>query len=100
MVVHRHILVNGKKIDIPSYSVSVGDVITLKSKSKEKVLFKENFEQSPENLYPYIEKSMQNLSATLTRLPERHEIPIEINDHLIVEFYSRLNQQVKSANFF
>lgn len=91
MVVHGHVTVNGKKVDIPSYSVSIGDSVALKSKSAEKVLFKANFEQSPENSYPYIEKSLNSYSAVLTRMPERQEIPIDIKDHLIVEFYSRLN---------
>lgn len=91
MVVHGHLTVNGKKVDIPSYSVNVGDCVALRSKSKEKTLFKENFEQSPENSYPYIEKTNNTFSAVLVRMPERYEIPIEIKDHLIVEFYSKLN---------
>lgn len=91
MVFHGHVTVNGKKIDIPSYSVKVGDVIALKAKSKEKAIFRENFENIQGQPYPYIEKSMDTLSAVLNRMPERDEIPIQINDHLIVEFYSRLN---------
>lgn len=91
MVVHGHVTVNGKKVDIPSFSVKVGDVVALKAKSKEKAIFKENFENTLGQPYPYIEKSMETLSAALIRMPQRDEIPIQVNDHLIVEFYSRLN---------
>ena len=89
MVVHRHFLVNGKKVDIPSYLVSVGDVITLKEKSRETEIFKENFENAFLSSYPYISKDDSNFSGTLLKMPEREEIPIEIDDQLVVEFYSR-----------
>lgn len=89
MVVHRHFLVNGKKVDIPSYLVEVGDVISLKEKSRSIELFKENFENAFLSSYPYITKDESNFSGTLTKMPEREEIPIEIDDQLIVEFYSR-----------
>lgn len=89
MVVHRHFLVNGKKVDIPSYLVSVGDVISLKEKSRSIELFKENFENAFLSNYPYISKDESNFSGTLIKVPEREEIPIEIDDQLVVEFYSR-----------
>ena len=88
MVVHGHILVNGKKINIPSYLVDVGDELSLREKSRNIELFKENFENSFLTSYPYIEKDEANFSGKFTRMPEREEIPIEINDQLIVEFYS------------
>jgi small subunit ribosomal protein S4 len=87
MVVHGHILVNGKKIDRPSYAVSAGDVISLKDKSKQIELFKNNFMEQDCNL-PYIKKDEDNYNATLERYPEREEIPIQIDDHLVVEFYA------------
>lgn len=89
MVVHGHIRVNAKKVDIPSYAVKVGDEITLRERSQKVELFKENFESSFLGVVPYIEKK-EGLKATLTRLPERSEVPIEIQDSLVVEFYSRL----------
>lgn len=91
MVVHGHFLVNGKKVDVPSYRISVGDVISLKEKSRLTQRFSENFERSSISNYPYIEKNIEAYSATLARMPYREEIPVLINDHLIVEFYSRLN---------
>lgn len=88
MVVHRHITVNGQRIDIPSYLCNPGDVISLKEKSWSIEIFKENFETSFLNSLPYITKDSEGNSATFLRLPERDEVPIEIQDQLIVEFYS------------
>lgn len=90
MVVHGHLLVNGKKIDIPSYIVQEGDTIELREKSRDIELFTGNFNDFLLNQYPYLTKDENNFSGTLIRLPEREEIPIEIDDHLVVEFYSRL----------
>ena len=89
MVVHGHILVNGKKVDIPSFAVQVGDEVTLREKSRTNVMFKENFESGALNEYPYLSKDMDKFSGVLTRLPERQEVPIEIDEILIVEFYSK-----------
>lgn len=89
MVVHGHILVNGKKVDIPSYSVKVGEEVSLREKSRTNVMFKENFESGALNEYPYLSKDMDKFSGVLTRLPERQEVPIEIDEILIVEFYSK-----------
>ena len=83
------IKINGKKVDIPSYAVQVGDEITLREKSQKVEMFKENFESTFLGVVPYIEKK-EGLKATLLRMPERNEVPIEIQDSLVVEFYSRL----------
>lgn len=88
MVVHGHILVNGNKVDIPSYSVKIGEVVSLKEKSRQNVMFKENFESNM-NQYPYLEKDVEGFSGKLTRYPQREEIPIQINEVLVVEFYSK-----------
>ena len=90
MVVHGHFLVNGKKVDIPSYLREVEDIITLKEKSRLVDLFKENFKNANLNTLPYIERDEENFSATLSKEPERNEVPIEINDQLVVEYYSKL----------
>ena len=89
MVVHGHILVNGKKVDIPSFAVQVGDEVSLREKSRTNVMFKENFESGALNEYPYLSKDMDKFSGVLTRLPERQEVPIEIDEILIVEFNSK-----------
>ena len=89
MVVHGHILVNGKKVDIPSYGVSVGDVISLREKSQKNTMFKDSFQQNATSQYPYLTKDIENFSGVLTRKPERNEVPIEIDDILVVEYYSK-----------
>ena len=88
MVVHGHILVNGRKIDIPSYRVKVGDTISLKEKSRNVDLFRENYLSNLLNTYPYLEKN-EDFSGKLIRMPERDEVPIEIEDQLVVEYYSK-----------
>ncbi|MDO5734590.1 MAG: 30S ribosomal protein S4 [Eubacteriales bacterium] len=89
LVTHGHIRVNGKKIDIPSYQVKVGDVITLKEKSRKVEPFVENFKEMGGFNLPYLEVDQEAWSATLSRLPEREELPVEINDQLVIEFFSR-----------
>ena len=89
LVTHGHIRVNGKKIDIPSYEVQVGDVITLKEKSRKVEPFIENFREMGGFAVPYLEVDKENWSATLSRMPEREEMPIELNDQLVIEFFSR-----------
>ncbi len=90
MVVHGHILVNGKKVNIPSYAVNVGDELSLREKSQKVEMFADNFNDNLLNSFPYIEKFEGQFKAKLTKEPERNEIPIEIDDQLVVEFYSRL----------
>lgn len=90
MVVHGHILVNGKKVDKPSYGVSIGEVISLREKSQANTLFKESFQNNALSQYAYITKDLESFSGTLIRKPEREEIPVEIDDILVVEYYSKL----------
>lgn len=88
LVNHGHFLVNGKRVDIPSYRVQPGDVITLREKSRNLSLVKESLEAR--NFLPnYITFNDSALEGTFTRLPDREEMPAEINEVLIVEFYSR-----------
>ena len=88
MVNHGHFLVNGKKVDIPSYAVRVGDQISLKEKSQDLKIFSDNMQEPAFDL-PYISVDRENLIGTLTREPLRDELPIEINEQLIIEYYSR-----------
>lgn len=88
MVVHRHILVNGKTVDRPSFEVKVGDVISLKEKSQSIQIFKDNFAET--NVFlPYLEKDAANLKGRLVSIPDRQDVPIEVTDSLIIEFYSK-----------
>jgi len=88
MVNHGHILVDGKKIDIPSYKVTPGSEISLREKSRKSPNYTE-YIKNHINVLPYIDADLDNFRATYVRLPLRSEIPIEINENLIVEFYSR-----------
>lgn len=90
MVVHGHIKVNGNKVDIPSYRVNIGDIVSLKETSRNIELFKENFLSQILNIYPYLRKDESSFSGKFIKFPERDEVPIEIEDQLVVEFYSSL----------
>jgi small subunit ribosomal protein S4 len=90
MVVHGHILVNDKKVDIPSYLCEPGDMVTLREKSRSVELFKDNFENALASTLPYLSKDANSFGGTFERLPEREEVPIEIADQLVVEYYSKL----------
>ncbi len=90
MVNHGHILVNGKKLDIPSYACKPGDVIELKEKSKKIEMFVENFTVNSMFKLDYLEKDTEKLVGKLVEWPTREAIPIEIHDSFIVEFYARM----------
>ncbi|OAS88766.1 MULTISPECIES: 30S ribosomal protein S4 [Metabacillus] len=88
LVNHGHILVDGGRVDIPSYQLKPGQTITLREKSRNLDIVKEAIEVS--NFVPdYLTFDADKLEGTFTRLPERSELPAEINEALIVEFYSR-----------
>jgi small subunit ribosomal protein S4 len=89
MVVHGHILVNGKKIDIPSYQIEIGDQISLRDKYRKNNLFKENFLDRHLTPISYLERDYDNFASKLISEVDIDEIPIEINDQLVIEFYSR-----------
>ena len=88
LVNHGHITVNGKKVDIPSYNVKVGDVISIKETSKNHPAMKASLENKL-NRVEFINYDENKMEATYVRLPERNELNMDINESLIVEFYSR-----------
>jgi len=88
MVNHGHMLVNGKKVTIPSYIIKVGDTITLKDSSKKIDKFSDQFSDLPSQ-FSYIEKNFEALEGKLLTLPARELIPIEVNEQLVIEYYSR-----------
>ena len=88
LVNHGHILVNGVKVDIPSYTCKPGDVISVKENSKEHKTILNTIElniKTPQ----YVEFDNKKLTGTYLRLPERNELNADINESLIVEFYNR-----------
>jgi small subunit ribosomal protein S4 len=89
LVSHGHILVNGEKVTIPSFSVKVGSVITLREASRTNEAFRTNFLEGKGFPVPYLERNFEAFSGTLIRKPQREEIPVDINDQMVVEYYSR-----------
>ena len=90
LVRHNHILVNGRKVNIPSFLVSSGDVITLKEKSRANAMIVENFEAVVRRGVPsWLELDKDNFKATLKALPNREEVTMPIQERLIVELYSK-----------
>ncbi|AUZ27473.1 MULTISPECIES: 30S ribosomal protein S4 [Bacillus] len=88
LVNHGHILVDGSRVDIPSYLVKPGQTIGVREKSRNLSIVKESVEVN--NFVPeYLTFDAEKLEGTFTRLPERSELAPEINEALIVEFYSR-----------
>ncbi|MEK5498309.1 30S ribosomal protein S4 [Bacillus altitudinis] len=88
LVNHGHILVDGSRVDIPSFSVKPGQTIALREKSQNLTVVKESVEVN--NFVPeYLTFDAEKLEGTFTRLPERSELAPEISEQLIVEFYSR-----------
>ena len=88
VVNHGHILVNGKKVNIPSYLVQPGDVISVKEASKEHKAIKESLE-AINSTVAYVNFDKAKMEGTFVRYPERSELSAEINEPLIVEYYSR-----------
>ena len=88
IVNHGHILVNGVKVDIPSYTCKPGDVISVKENSKEHKAILNTIELNIKTP-AYVEFDNKKLTGTFLRLPERNELNADINESLIVEFYNR-----------
>lgn len=88
IVNHGHILVNGKKVDIPSYTTKVGDIISVKENSKNHPAIIDSLEQN-RTVPAFLEMDKKNLTGKYLRTPERSELNPEINEQLIVEFYNR-----------
>ena len=89
-VTHGHFCVNGKKVDIPSYLVKAGDVISVKDKTAQSDAFKNIIEANGSRPVPtWLDLNREALSAKVVNLPERDQIEAPVEEHLIVEFYSK-----------
>lgn len=89
LVNHGHILVDGKRVDIPSYEVTVGQVIGVREKSKDLVIIK-NAVEAVVGRPSYVEFDADKLEGSLVRIPEREDMDAEIDESLIVEYYNKL----------
>lgn len=86
---HGHIMVNGRKVDIPSYNVRVGDVISVREESRRNDKIMQNIADCAGIGVLYIERDLDNYLGKLARLPGREEIPVEVNEIMIIELYSK-----------
>ena len=90
IVNHGHITVNGKKVDIPSYLVKPGDVISVREKSRNSVRIKEIVEENAKRVIPqWLDMDRNTLTGKVVRLANRDDIEYEVAEHLIVELYSK-----------
>ncbi|MBE6853544.1 MAG: 30S ribosomal protein S4 [Ruminococcus sp.] len=90
LVTHGHFSVNGKKIDIPSYRIKPGDVITLRENSRKSTKFKEIVELTNGRVVPlWLEANKEDFSAKVVRMPVKEDLDYEVEEHLIVELYSK-----------
>jgi small subunit ribosomal protein S4 len=90
LVSHGHFLVNGRRADIPSYGIEVDDVISVKESSKDNAYFKHLREDAEGRTVPtWLARDLTNLTGRMLRAPERSEIDGNLEEQLIVEYYSR-----------
>ena len=90
IVDHKHVTVNGKQVNIPSYLVKAGDVIEVKEKCKSSQRYKDALEATAGRLVPaWLDVDQENLRGTVKEMPSREEIDVPVNEMLIVELYSK-----------
>ena len=90
IVDHKHVTVNGKQVNIPSYLVKAGDVISIKETKKSSPRYKEILEATGGNMIPdWLEVDAENLTGTVKELPAREAIDVPVDEMLIVELYSK-----------
>ena len=90
IVDHKHVLVNGKQVNIPSYLVKAGDTIEIKENKKGSQRYKEILEATAGNMVPeWLEADAENLKGTVKELPSREAIDVPVDEMLIVELYSK-----------
>ena len=89
IVSHRHIIVNGEIVNIPSYTLKPGDIIGVREKSKSLEVISESLSKDSHTKYSWLEWDSETLNGKFVNLPERDEIPENIKEQLIVELYSK-----------
>lgn len=89
LVAHGHFRLNGKKVDIPSLMVKIGDVIEVRETSTSSAKFKGLLETSSRVAPKWINADLANMKATVVAIPDREDIDLEVAEHLIVELYSK-----------
>lgn len=88
-ILHKHILVNGEVVNIPSFTLKVGDVVSVREKSKSLEIVVNSLTSNRSQKYPWLEWDSAEMSGKMIHVPEREEIPENIQEQLIVELYSK-----------
>jgi small subunit ribosomal protein S4 len=90
LILHRHLLVNNKIVDIPSYLLNPGDVIHVREKSKKLDLIHSSMKRVKDTaMLPWLSLDKAGMSGTFLQVPERADVPLNANEQLIVELYSK-----------
>ena len=89
LVRHGHVLVNGKRVTIPSYRVRKGDVVSLKPKSRDLIVVRHNMDTLDRRVPPWLETGAEGAEVTVRDLPMREHIDVPVRESLIVELYSK-----------
>jgi len=89
LIRHRHFMINERLVDIPSYSLSAGDVLKLREKSKKLDTIHSSLKRVKDSTYSWLTVDKANLTGTFVLVPEREDIPLNANEQLVVELYSK-----------
>ncbi|MBM4167953.1 MAG: 30S ribosomal protein S4 [Ignavibacteria bacterium] len=90
LILHRHVMVNNRIVDIPSYLLNAGDVIQIREKSKKLDVIHESMKRMKDTaMLPWLSLDKATLSGTFLQIPERADVPLNANEQLIVELYSK-----------
>jgi small subunit ribosomal protein S4 len=89
LIRHRHFMINDRLVDIPSYTLSAGDVLKLRDKSKKLDTIHNSLKRVKDSTYSWLTVDKANLLGTFVQVPDREEIPLNANEQLVVELYSK-----------
>jgi small subunit ribosomal protein S4 len=89
LITHRHIIVNNIPVDIPAYLLKAGDIIQIKDKSKKLDAIHNSLKRVKDNTYGWLTVDKATLSGTFLQIPERADVPLNANEQLVVELYSK-----------
>jgi small subunit ribosomal protein S4 len=89
LIRHRHFMINDRLVDIPSYSLSAGDILKLRNKSKKLDTIHSSLKRVKDSTYSWLTVDKANLLGTFVQVPEREDIPLNANEQLVVELYSK-----------
>lgn len=89
LIRHRHIMVNSNLVDIPAYLLRAGDIVQIKEKSKKLDAIHNSLKRVKDNTYGWLTVDKASLSGTFVQVPERSDVPLNANEQLVVELYSK-----------